>query len=87
LTLTNRTPAGTWTGTGTSELAVVPSPSCPLLLAPQVQTEPLARIAMVWPLAGPLPPWNTWRTAAGSSARTGMSLLAVLSLPSWPAGL
>ena len=75
-------PFGDVDAQGNSELTLVPSPSCPRSLSPQAHTEPLAKMATVWPFLAPLPPWNTCRTAAGQHDRTGTALSAVVPLPS-----
>src|SRR5215471_9803566 len=64
---------------GTGRLRIVPSPSCPAVLAPQQRIAPLWRIAQVCcaPVA----------TATGSvnvGTRTGRGCDAPPALPSWP---
>jgi len=44
-------------------------------------------MATVWPFLGPVPPWNTWRTALGNATRTGTEQSPVEPLPSCPAAL
>ena len=39
-------------------------------------------MATVCPFFAPLPPWNTWRTAAGNETNTGTALSVVVPLPS-----
>src|ERR1700674_608896 len=77
-------PEGTLTATGMLLSAVVALPSWPKLLEPQVQAEswaPEALIARLWPAP---PAIAVTVVPAGRLTATGLLLLVVVPLPSWP---
>src|ERR1700738_4730221 len=65
---------------GTERALVVPSPSCPELLSPQLHTEPLAVTARVWPV-----PAAAEITPVKPGTGAGVGRLVVVPSPSWPA--
>src|ERR1039458_3785251 len=76
---TAATPVSPRTSTGVSLLDVVPSPSCPSLLAPQAITVPAPSSARLWNS-----PAEMAVTPLSPGTSTGTSLLAVVPSPSSP---
>ena len=64
---------------GEVAFVVLPSPSCPLPLAPQAYTAPPATMARLWE-----PPARTLTTFASPVTRLGVVLVIVFPRPSWP---
>src|SRR5262245_2878297 len=96
LAATATAPSSPTTLTGLVRSLVVPSPSCPLGLAPQPQTVPLSLTARQWkPPAAMETTWVKWPLGSvGSMTGVGVvlphtPLLAVqtVPLPSWPESL
>src|SRR3989442_6966540 len=68
------------TTSGVLRSVVVPSPSCPNELAPQHATPPLTPTAHVWKP----PALTAWSAPKAVDTWTGVALLVVVPLPSWP---